>query len=127
RVEELVEDRVHAVLRLVAVHTELFDDDALLHLDVARPQHRRADEVGDDVESDLPVTRVNARPEDRDLVVGGRVHDAARALDALADLGGRRTLRRPLDDDVLEEMASAGVRARLETRSSADEPGDRRG
>ena len=40
------------------------------------------------IERDAPVPCGHARPEDGDLLIGRRVHDAAAALDVLADLGG---------------------------------------
>src|SRR5262245_14585910 len=40
RVEELLEHRVHAVLRLIAVHADLLDDDPLLGLDIGGAHDR---------------------------------------------------------------------------------------
>ena len=125
RVQELVDHRVHAVLRLIAVHPQLFDDDALFRVDILGSQHRRADEVGDDVERDAPVPSGHARPEHRDLFVRRRVHHAAAALDLHADVRRGRPFRRALEDDVLEEVTGPGVRTRLHARARADEDGER--
>ena len=125
RIEELVDERVHAVLRLVAVHPQLLDDDAPLGLYVVRAQHRRADHVRDHVEGDEVVARGDARPEHRDLFVSRGVHESPAALDLLADVRGRRTLCGPLEDHVLEEVARPGVELALDTRAHPDVDGDR--
>ena len=114
RIEQLVEERVHAVLRLIAIHAELLDDHASLRFDVGRAQHRCADHVRHHVERDEIVACRHARPENRDLFIGGGVHHPPAALDLLTDVGGGRSLRRPLEDHVLEEMARACVALALD-------------
>jgi hypothetical protein len=127
RVQQLVDERVDAVLRLVAVHPDLLDHHLALLIDVRVAQQRRADHVRDDVEREEVVPRDHARPEDGDLLVRGRVHRAADALDGLADVLRERSLRGPLEHDVLEEVRGAGVGLVLDPRADADVDRERHG
>ena len=125
RVEQLVDERVHPVLRLVAIHAELLDDHAALRLHVGGTQRGSADHVGDHVERDEIVSRDHARPEHGDLFVGRRVDHTASTFDLLADVGRGRPLRRSLEDHVLEEVARAGFHLRLHARAHAHVDGHR--
>ena len=51
-IQQLVEQSVNAVLRLISVHAQLFDDDIAFGVDISRSEHRRPDQVGDDIEGD---------------------------------------------------------------------------
>ena len=113
RVEKLVNERVHPVLRLVAVHPDLLDDDVAFRLHVGVSKERRTDQIGDDVERKEVVPGGDEGREDRRLFIGRCVHRAAHALDLLADLGGARPVRGPLEDHVFEEVAGARVDLRL--------------
>ena len=125
RIEQLVEQRMHAVLRLIAIHSELLDDHASLRFDVRGAQHRCSDHVRHHVERDQIVACWHARPEDSDLLIGGGVHHSPTALDLLADVRGRRPLPRPLEHHVFEEMARARVALALDARSDPHVDGHR--
>ena len=60
RIQQLVDERMYAVLRLIPVHPQLFDDHLLFGLDVGVAEHRREDHVRDDVKRHTPVARRHA-------------------------------------------------------------------
>ena len=66
-------------------------------------------------------------PEDGDLAVGAGVHDAADALDGLADVAGRGPLLAALEGEVFDEVGHTGEFGRLVPGTGANEDGDGNG
>ena len=120
----LGEHVVDAVLRLVLVHRDLLQHHLALGVDVGvgrRQQHLR-----EQVEDLVGVLVEEAGVQVRRLLAGGRVDRGAEPVEALGDLD-RRVARRPLEQQVLEEVRDPGLRRGLVTRAGAHPEPERHG
>ena len=126
RVEHLVEEREDVVGRRVDVHPDLVDDDRLLGGVVAATQERPQGQLADRLEGDTDVLGRHLGAVDGELSIGARVHAAADALDQLRQES--RIGMRPgsLEDEMLEEVAEAGVSVILVPRADRHEQHDAR-
>ena len=114
RVRDQVEDQL---LRRVLDHGDLLEHDLPLGVEVG--EARREDHVGHDVERRLEVLVEHARVHDRVVACGRGVQLAAEGVEDLRHLEGR-VGGGALEEQVLEEVADAGVRVVLVARPGAD-------
>ena len=111
RPELLSEHFVHEIIRRILDHLDLFEDDALLAVDVRWTERRPHDEVAQQIDRDRQMI-----VENLDVVAGvllrrERVELPADGVDRLRNRL-RRTRRRPLEQHVLDEMRDAALRVR---------------
>ena len=114
---------VDEIARVVVHHRDLLEHHLPLGVDVveARPK----DHVRHHVDRDLEVVVRDPRVDDSRLAGRRRVQLAAHRVEALGDLL-RRVARRPLEQQVLDEVRDTRPRERLVTRPGADPEADRR-
>ena len=105
---------VDEVLRVVVDHRDLLEHDLPLGVDVV--ERRREDHVGHRVERVVQVAVGHACVEDGRLARGGRVELAAHGVEELRE-ALRAVPRRPLEEQVLDEVRDAGAE-----RGSSREP-----
>ena len=120
----LGEDVVDPVLGLVVVHRDLLQHHLALGVDVGvgrGQQHLR-----EQVEDLVGVLVEEARVQVRRLLAGGGVDRGAEAVEALGDLD-RRVARRPLEQQVLEEMRDPSLGRGLVTGAGAHPEPERHG
>ena len=118
------EQVVHEIVGRVVAHPDLFEDDAPFRLDVVDAERRVPQHVGEHVERGLELHVGNAHVEHRLFVRRERVHLAADRLDRLRDLAGAALLG-ALEQQVLEEVTRAPLRALLVARAAADPRAER--
>src|SRR5438309_6263217 len=106
RPDRLVEDIEHDVIRRVFMHRDLFEHDRTLGLDVIRRQRRVLDEIADRSERQPEILAQRARVEAGELPRRERVDVAADRVERLRYLE-RAARRRPLEEQMLEEMRRA--------------------
>jgi hypothetical protein len=111
------EEIVDELLRRVLDHGDLFEDD--LALGVELDESRREDHVRHHVERLFHVLVEDPRVDDRVVTRGGRVQLTAEGVEDLRDLE-RRVLLGALEEQVLEEVRDARVRAVLVAGARAD-------
>ena len=119
RVRDKVEDQL---LRRVLDHGDLLEDHLPFRVDVG--EGRGEDHVGHDVERGLEVLVEDARVHDGVVAGRRRVQLAAERVEDLRHLE-RRVGGRALEEQVLEEVADAGVRIVLVARPRSDPEADR--
>jgi hypothetical protein len=121
--EDCARDEVEdELLRRVLHHRDLLEDHLALGVEVG--EAGREDHVGHDVERLLEVLVEHPSVDDR-VVAGGRsVQLAAERVEDLRDLE-RRVGAGALEEQVLEEVAHAGVRVVLVPGAGADPEPDR--
>ena len=124
--DQLLEQVLHVILGLVLVHTQLFEDDHSLALDVRRIEPRVRNDVEEDVETEGHVLRRNPGPVGRQLFVGRRVDEPADAFNRIRDLLRRRPALGALEEEVLDEVGDARQSFVLEPRASAEHENDAR-
>ena len=127
RPDELLEKVLNVVLRLVAVHSQLFEDHHPLALDVRLVELRVGDDVEQHVKPKAHVLRWHAGPVGSQLLVGGGVDEASDALDRVGDLLRRRTPAGAFEVEVLDEMRHAGEAVVLEARAAGEHQDHARG
>ena len=125
--DQLLEEVLNVILRLVLVHPQLFEDHHPFALDVRGVEPGVGDDVEKDIQPKLHVLRRYARPVCGQLLVGGRVDEAAHALDGVGDLFRRGPPLGPFEVKVLDEMRHAGESLVLEPRPSGKHQDDARG
>ena len=103
-VEELVVDAVDVVSRRVVVHVHLFDDDALLALDLLGVEPRVAEHVDEDVERHVAVLGGALDVVAGVLLAGEGVELAADGVDLSGDLARCRAPLGALEEHVLGEV-----------------------
>ena len=116
RIGELLLDHVHG---LVTVHENLFEDHLTLRVDLFGPQRGPAEDVAEDVQTELDV--LGQRPHVKGRVLLGRVgvHVAPDRVDLLGDLACG-SFRRSLEEEVLEKMRDPRLLRRLVARAGPD-------
>ncbi len=117
--ERVGEQVVHEIVGRVVAHPDLFEDHLPLGLDVVGAEGGVPQHVGQDVERELELRVGDAHVEHGVLVGGERVHLAADRLDRLRDLACAQPLG-ALEQQVLEEVARAPLRALLVARAAPD-------
>ena len=115
---------MHEIVGRVVAHPDLFEDDLPLRLDVVGPERRAPQHVGEDLERGLELRVGDAHVEHGLFVGGERVHLAADRLDRLRDLAGAAR-GGALEQQVLEEVTRAPLRALLVARAAADPRAER--
>ncbi len=113
------EDLVNEVVRRVFDHTDLFEDDASLHLQVVVREARCHDDLGEEVEGEGELLVEHVGVERGVLLAGEGIDVAAEHVDDFGDVGGR-PIRRSLEDEVLEEVRRAAVLLAFHGRSGAE-------
>src|SRR5438309_1885271 len=124
--DQLFEEVLDVILRLVLVHPELFQDHHPLALDIGRIKSGVGHDVEEDVQTEFHVLGRDARPVGGELFVGGCVDESANALDRVGDLLRRRPPVRSLEIQVLDEVRHAGETFVLEPRASGKHQHDAR-
>jgi hypothetical protein len=117
---------MHHVARIVVVHSDLFEDDAALVLDVLAPEQRRSDHVADHVDGQRQVGVQHPGVVAGVLLGGERVQLTADRVERGRDLqrvppGGA------LEQQVLEVMGGTGLHGSLIPRTDADPYPERHG
>src|SRR6202035_2956868 len=125
RAHQRVESDLHVILRIVLVHTQLFDHDLSLLDDLCLVERWAEKHVAEDRYGQTQFGAGHARPEHRGLAIGRGVEHAADALDGLADVSGGRVSLPALEHHVLDEMADPAFRLGLVARTDRDHEGDR--
>ena len=120
-IEHLVEEREDVVGGRVDVHPDLVDDDRLLGGEIAATQQRAQGELTDRLQGDPHVLGRHLGAVDRELSIGAGVHAAADALDELRQEPGIGVRPGSLEDEMLEEVAEAGVSLVLVPRADRHE------
>ena len=120
--DRLGDQVVHVLLRRVLVHRDLLEDD--LPLGVELGEERRVDHVGHHVDRQLELVVGDARVDDGVLARRGGVQLAAEPVEDRRDVL-RRVVARALEEQVLDEVRRAGLRAALVARAGADPEADR--
>jgi hypothetical protein len=108
---------------LVGVHEDLVQDDLALGIEIEGPQRRPPHDVGQDVEAQRHVLGQEADVERGVLLGGEGVEVASHLVHRLGDGGGRPVVG-PLEQEVLEEVGSAGQLAVLVARPRTDPEAD---
>ena len=93
---------------LVAVHQDHLEDHLTLGLELVWTQGRRPHDVAQHVEPEIEVLGQKAHVERRVLLGREGVHVTSDGVDGLGD-GPRRPRRRPLEQEVLQEMRGADL------------------
>ena len=127
--EQLLVDRRDVVARRVHVHVHLFDDHALLALDLVGIELRVAQHVHEHVERHVALLARAADVVAGVLLRGERVELAADLVDLHRQVARSRALLRSLEEHVLREMRDAAVSRVLVAgaRGQHDVAGDRLG
>ena len=120
RPDHLFQQVQHVVLGLVLIHLQLLQDHHPLTLHIVRRELRVRHDVGKDVEPELEVLGRNAGPVRGQLLVGGRIYEAANAFDGVGYLFRRWPPARALEQEMLDEMRDARQPVVLESRASAE-------
>ena len=113
---------VDEVLRVVVDHRDLLEHHLALAVDVG--ERRLEDHVRHRVERLLEVVVGNARVDDGRLARGRGVQLAAHRVEQLRDVL-RAVAGRALEEQVLDEVGDARLRARLVARAGADPEAER--
>ncbi len=117
--EVLGEELVDEIVGVVLVHLDLFEDDALLALDLLGGEGGVKDKVGEDVEGRGDVLVQNLDVETDVLFAGKGIEVAADGVDLAGDLtGGARGCS--FEDHVLDEMRDAVDGDGLVARAGVD-------
>ena len=110
--ELLREHLVHQIVGGVLHHLDLFEDDALLALDVGGCQRRTHDHVGQQIDGQRQVLVEHLDVVAGVFLGGKRVELTADRIDRLGnDL--RRSARRALEQHVLDEVRDSRLGVRL--------------
>ena len=117
--ELLGENLVDQVVRIVLVHLDLFEDDALLACDVFAGKGGMKDEVGEDVERGLSLLFKHLDVEADIFLAGEGIQVAAHAVDLAGDLLGGAG-GGALEDHVLDKVGDAVALGRLIPRSTGN-------
>ena len=120
RPDQLLEQVLHVLLRLVLVHLQLLEDHRPFALDVRRLELRVRHDVEQHIEPELHVLGRYARPVRGQLLVGGCVDEPADSLDRVGDLLRCRPAPGALEKEVLDEMRNAGESIVLQARTAAE-------
>ena len=107
--QQFLVDRRDIVARRVDVHVHLFDDHALLALELLRIELRVAQHVDEHVERHVALLARAADVVARVLLGGERVELAADLVDLHRQVARSRTPLRSLEEHVLREMRDAAV------------------
>ena len=118
--DQLFEEVLHQVLRLVLVHAQLFEDHHPFALHVGGVELGVGDDVEQHIETEIHVLRRHARPVGGQLLVGGSVDEPSNALDRIGDLLGCRPPLGAFEEEVLDEVRHAGEPVIFEPRSAAE-------
>ncbi len=114
------------VVVAVLVHRDLLKHDLPLRDQLVAVERRRQQHVAHHVQRSLEVGVQHACVEHRVLLGGGRVQLAAQPVEDLGDLDTGKP-RRALEQQVLDEVADAGVGGALVARAGTDPHADRYG
>ena len=106
------EDVAEGVLGIVVAHRDLLEHYVALHLDVLGSTPPAQHHVGHQVDGQVHVRVEHVRVVARVLAGGESVQFTAHRVHGLGDLH-RRTRRRRLEEQVLEEVGGAGHAATL--------------
>ncbi len=119
RVHGRIEQVVHFLGGLVAVHQYFLDDHLALGFELVLAQCRPPDDLREDVEAE--VGRLSKEPDvKRRVLLGGeRVQVSPDCVDQFGDLTGA-ALGGPFEQQVLQEMRGAGDRFGLVYRTRTD-------
>ncbi len=120
RPDELFEEVLHIILRLVLVHPELFENHHPLPFHIGRLETGVRHDVEKDVESEIHVLGRDARPVSRQLLVGRCVDESTDAFDGVSNLFRRGTSRGAFEVEVLDEMRHAGEAIVFEPRAACE-------
>jgi len=125
--DQLFEQVLDQLLRLVLVHAQLVEDDHTLLLDVCGVQPGVGHNVEEDVHAKARVLRRDAHPVGGQLLVRGRVDEAADSLDGVGDLFRGRPAARAFEVEVLDEVGHAAKPVVLQSRAPGEHQDDARG
>ena len=126
RPDQLLEEVLDVVLRLVLVHAKLFENHHPFAFDVCRIEPGVGDDIGEDVEAQRHVLGRNPRPVGGQLFVRRRIDETAYALDRVRDLLWRRTPPGALEEEVLDEVRGACEALVFKPRTAAEHENDAR-
>src|ERR687892_383968 len=115
----LRQQRVHVILGHVEVHEDLFEDHLPLGLELVGPERRVGQHVAQDVHTQPDLMGGQPGVVSGVLAAGEGVHLAPHRVDGLGDLAGRAR-RRPLEQQVLEEVRRARQLVGLVTPADTD-------
>ena len=119
RPQQLVDQRVRPVGRVVVDHVQFLDHHLALLLDALALEQRVAKDVHQKIEALFEVRLSHLAPVDRQLMLGARVDDPARALHGRADLHRRGPALGALEEHMLYEVGNPGPLVRLIPRAYA--------
>ena len=107
-------------LRHILIHADFFDDDAFFFGDFAGIEKRMIVHVGNDVETNIEMTRVGFGIIAGVFLAGESIVLRADRVKLARNVNGLRPRRRPFENHVLEKMGNAVGRFGLILRAGFD-------
>ena len=117
---------MHQIIRIIFLHLQFFEDDALFLGDIFFPKQRMQDEIGQHVEGEREMLVENFRVVADQLLGGEGVEISADRIDGARDLF-RGPVAGAFEEHVLDEVRDAVLLGRFVARSGADPDADRDG